>query len=399
MSNGSSGIPAHPSFTPSGADAVPTYAAGSDRTATAARRSRRFDKPIVGKLIFFATISLFCLVAAFAGYRSNSTSGDCNPVQADAAARRRYTIDVTPLAIRIGDQVCVRVAAPSIAAVTTGVSDPQIGYDGHGRHWHLLLNGLEVAETIGAEATPGRSSGLSFALPAPSSASSGSTELIAALWTGGLSYGSPGSRPVALRLHADALGRVPGYDLLRRRPASLHVFDPTIAAGGLVLLSVFAVGMVWLARNTGLLRDNAGVSSPTSLARTQMAFWFALTIAGFCYVWLLTGMWQDVVTPTTLVLLGISSTTGIGATAIASPKSSATSAGFLLDILSEQTSEGKPAGVVIHRLVMATWTVVLGGVFANTVLWKQHFPTFDPVLLVLIGISSGVYIGFKWLGS
>jgi hypothetical protein len=63
--------------------------------------------------------------------------------------------------------------------------------------------------------------------------------------------------------------------------------------------------------------------------------------------------------------------------------------GFLLDILSDDT------GVSLHRFQMAVWTIVLGVLFVIGVWQKFRMPEFDPTLLVLMGISSGTYLGFK----
>ena len=167
---------------------------------------------------------------------------------------------------------------------------------------------------------------------------------------------------------------------------------------GIVLLVAFGLGMVWLARNTGMLRDGPDKNFPGSLARTQMAFWFGLTSVAYCYIWLLTGIGQDVVNSTTLALLGISAITGVGATSIDGQKDPSKRS-FFFDILSEKPAGATAAGVTIHRVVMATWTIILGGVFLSTVLYTQCFPNFDATLLTLTGLTSGLYVGFKWLNS
>ncbi|WP_367871598.1 hypothetical protein [Luteolibacter sp. Populi] len=63
---------------------------------------------------------------------------------------------------------------------------------------------------------------------------------------------------------------------------------------------------------------------------------------------------------------------------------------FLTDILSDKS------GVSLPRLQMLVWTLVLGCVFLVE-LWKyKEMPTFGDPLLYLMGISSGVYLGFKF---
>jgi hypothetical protein len=44
---------------------------------------------------------------------------------------------------------------------------------------------------------------------------------------------------------------------------------------------------------------------------------------------------------------------------------------------------------------MATWTVVLGFVFAVAVYQSLAMPDFSATLLGLMGISAGTYVGFK----
>ena len=51
--------------------------------------------------------------------------------------------------------------------------------------------------------------------------------------------------------------------------------------------------------------------------------------------------------------------------------------------------------MTIHRFQMFAWTLVLAVVFVNGVLSDYAMPHFSNELLGLMGISSGVYIGFK----
>ena len=48
-----------------------------------------------------------------------------------------------------------------------------------------------------------------------------------------------------------------------------------------------------------------------------------------------------------------------------------------------------------HRFQMLAWTLVLGVIFIAKVLQERTMPQFDSNLLLLMGISSGAYIGFK----
>ena len=51
-----------------------------------------------------------------------------------------------------------------------------------------------------------------------------------------------------------------------------------------------------------------------------------------------------------------------------------------------------------HRFQMLAWTLVLGAVFVAKVFTESTMPQFDSNLLLLMGISSGAYLGFKMAG-
>lgn len=69
---------------------------------------------------------------------------------------------------------------------------------------------------------------------------------------------------------------------------------------------------------------------------------------------------------------------------------------LLLDLLSEQdSSAGENRVITFHRFQIVVWTVILGVVFVSEVLTKLAMPAFDATLLVLMGISSGTYLGFR----
>lgn len=69
---------------------------------------------------------------------------------------------------------------------------------------------------------------------------------------------------------------------------------------------------------------------------------------------------------------------------------------LLLDLLSENdTSAGPDRVITFHRFQIVVWTLILGIVFVSEVLTKLAMPAFDSTLLVLMGISSGTYLGFR----
>ncbi len=63
---------------------------------------------------------------------------------------------------------------------------------------------------------------------------------------------------------------------------------------------------------------------------------------------------------------------------------------FFLDLLRERES------VSFHRFQMLAWTLLLGLIFVFTVGADLSMPKFNSTLLLLLGISNGTYLGFKW---
>lgn len=84
--------------------------------------------------------------------------------------------------------------------------------------------------------------------------------------------------------------------------------------------------LLWLARTTDLIRDpgpplGPGQSKPYNLGRTQMAFWFFLIYMSYMVIWLITNN-LDTITPSLLVLMGISAGTALSDAVIDSGKAS-----------------------------------------------------------------------------
>lgn len=230
-----------------------------------------------------------------------------------------------------------------------------------------------------------------------------------------------------------------------------------------------ALVVLWLllrlARRSDLLRDLGDSPTgtdergrvkrkPFSLARLQMAVWFYLVIAAFLFIWLITGA-SDIITTSTLALIGIGAGTALGAAALdtgtrqnnrteletlraestaltqevqelgrqiaAAPANEAelrqtrdakrarialagkriqvleqamaprVSRGLVIDLLTD--SQG--GGISFHRFQMLVWTLVLSILFVHSVWYRLSMPEFSGTLLALMGISSGTYLGFK----
>jgi hypothetical protein len=215
----------------------------------------------------------------------------------------------------------------------------------------------------------------------------------------------------------------------------------------IALMIVLIIFLVWLARASDLLRDAgpkpAAGRKPYSLGRTQMAFWFFLVVASFCFIFLVTSAYE-VLTASVLALIGISAGTALSSAIIDTSKRTTAqndldtvmvekaaldaeqktliAAGSDLDAskktrldqlnakvnelkltLAPKTSDrfdkdilSDASGISFHRFQMAIWTLVLGVVFIVRVYNALSMPDFPGELLALMGISGGTYLGFKF---
>jgi len=190
------------------------------------------------------------------------------------------------------------------------------------------------------------------------------------------------------------------------------IFSQTQLVVAILVAAALFVVQVWLAAATNLLRDPlpatlaAGQQRPFSLGRCQMAFWFVLLTVAFMGVWLITGDYNNILTSQSLILLGISGATALGAVSIDGSKASAAATkaaaggpaaptppahiGFLDDLLTDAN------GLVLQRLQVFVWTWVLGVISVVSIYRNLSLPAFDETLLTMTGISSGVYVGFKF---
>jgi hypothetical protein len=224
----------------------------------------------------------------------------------------------------------------------------------------------------------------------------------------------------------------------------------------LILLAALLLSFIVLARKSDILRDSPsvnGIKQSYSLARCQMAWWFFLVAASYCYLWTVLRN-RESLTPGVLILTGVSAGTGLAAAVIdankrqqrdqlaqekdqltaslttlpaaistvpagstaaaqlaaeqqqksarlievnsdlaALPSPVGKSESFLLDILRDET------GISFHRFQMMAWTIILGLVFVSSVWSDFTMPDFSVTLLGLMGISSGTYVGFKLSSS
>jgi hypothetical protein len=227
----------------------------------------------------------------------------------------------------------------------------------------------------------------------------------------------------------------------------------------LLLECFFLLFLVFLyyAFATKVLRDMAPDGLwHLSLGRCQMAFWFFIVAGSYIFLWIVTGDYRTL-TAQELLLLGLSSATGLGAFLIADESEAAIPRGFAVltkeelsledpdklqalalserelqkraglteaeilrsqervaelerratyykrgwrsalrrsvnDLLSE-SNDGRPS---FHRFQMIGWNLAFGVIFVRAVYYKLAMPEFSSDQLLLMGISNGTYLGFKW---
>jgi hypothetical protein len=104
----------------------------------------------------------------------------------------------------------------------------------------------------------------------------------------------------------------------------LTVVSPYNGIVALIVVLFTLILLVWLARNTSLIREPGpkpvgGKLRPYNLGRTQMAFWFFLVYASYLVIWLITDA-LDTITPSLLGLMGISAGTALSEAMIDSGK-------------------------------------------------------------------------------
>ena len=228
----------------------------------------------------------------------------------------------------------------------------------------------------------------------------------------------------------------------------------------LALLLAIVVALLTYARRSDLLRDGPailGVRQSYSVARVQMAWWFFLILIGFSYIWMVTSD-IDTISPSLLGLMGISAATAVAAVAISPTEARVGARGKLIEeeiavvdkaadqlvvdaadaatrgqaelqnvlarrraelekrraaLIVERSNLGAVAqtqgfwrdlvtddrgAVALDRFQIVAWTLILGFVFVQSVVWDLSMPEFSATMLALMGISSGTYIGFKLPG-
>jgi hypothetical protein len=192
-------------------------------------------------------------------------------------------------------------------------------------------------------------------------------------------------------------------DLLSR-PVEIRIGNPYIA---FVVSIALAIGILFLlawlverwtdtkpSKAWTLSRLFLGLDGEPSLSLFQMYMWTGLVVAGMVYVFCMSGDLLSI-SEQVLILLGLAGLTTISArfvsTTAATPPPE-TKPGFWGMFV----VYGKPD---LLRLQMFLFTLVIWAYVAARLYYEQAFPTLDANVLLLMGISNGVYVGAKWAAT
>ncbi len=292
------------------------------------------------------------------------------------------------LSSAIGQWLHIPLAQPDPSLCPSSATPPSLS---------LRLNGLDTGlQAIGCDATPDQPS-VTFRL-SPDTA--GGNSSVDAAWQAILHNPWHTDQGHFVRSFELKLLKADGTPVQKSQTLLLTLVTPARLYAALGLIAAVWLILFQAGHRTNMLRDSnstaSGLARPYSLARVQMAWWFALVFAAYVLLWTLTRDWVAL-TPTTLALLGISGATGLAASGIdqsangaaGTPRTVPASAGFFADILTDVN------GITLARLQMLLWNVTLGLVFVGQVFADLRIPDLDTSTLGLLGLSAGAYVGFK----
>jgi len=308
------------------------------------------------------------------------------PTAEDNEATLRI-VGVYPKQVSLGSKLCIVVAG--VAKPVAAGGNPPAPVD-----VALLLNDERAKLSAKADAMPGPQL-LIYAFGEHTDATTDAAKFWRSLLAGRTKGG--------IMDLAVAVSRTAGSAVPAPTPIEFLVYKPGILWLGAAAMLVLVLAFVVFAANSTVLRDTASADAngrpngTYSLGRTQMALWLVLSIAGFVFLWLTLGFYINVITSAILVLLGINGVTGLAAIFIDKPDASTTnpaparqtSQGFLEDLVCDSE------GAKLQRIQMIAWTCILAVIFIWNVFWNFVFVDFDTNLLLLMGIASSTYLGFK----
>lgn len=180
-----------------------------------------------------------------------------------------------------------------------------------------------------------------------------------------------------------------------------------------LLLVLVSIPLFFLfARSTDILREGGprpplGKAKRYSLSRVQTAFWFFLVSLAYVCLWLITGDFNTL-TPSVLALTGINALAAVTTQVMRPQDNAAASGSSTVQETDRGADENASRGLFrdmlsnasdyrIHRFQMAAWNIVFGIIFIRSVYHQLVMPNFSTPLLLLMGISAAIYIGFESL--
>lgn len=317
---------------------------------------------------------------------------------------RAFVLFVTALAAVLPAFAAGRLPATSIGSILVL---PATNAEACNQHWRgqpvrLLVQGIDSGlRSVGCD----DKLGVSFRVERPPSGVGLDAAALTAAWE--LMLGRPWedshrdfvrTLDYQMRQAQRADEKAPETDLVVGSGRfELRLFTSGIGFAGIALVLATWAGLGVLVVRSAIVRDPGPVPMAPlsqrsfSLARLQMAWWFAIITGTYIFLWVITRE-----TPTiggqALGLMGVA-----GLTAISSFGVDTSNPGvrpnphrsFILDLLSEND------GVTLHRFQMLAMTVILGVIFVVHVGSHLAMPEFDANTLGLLGISAGTYVGFK----
>ena len=132
-----------------------------------------------------------------------------------------------------------------------------------------------------------------------------------------------------------------------------------------------------------------------SLSKIQMALWTVLLSFSYVLLSAIRGDFMDI-TDGMFWLMGISSTTAVGAKAIVVRNLERLDPEHPSRLLSDYDESIDEYRLSLHRCQMALWTVIVASMFVVSVATTMHLPDIPNQLLLLMGISGGAYLGFNF---
>jgi len=304
------------------------------------------------------------------------------PTAADSAGTLRI-IGVWPKTASLGSRLCVVVAGAAEAPKAGAAAAPSVNVT-------LFLNEENTKLSAKADPVPGPQM-LIYGFGEHVDAASDEGKFWRGLLAGKTQDGSIDLSVGVSKSQSSTPTALAPANIL------LVVYKNRILWLGIVAMGVLLLAFVLFAASSTMLRDSAGTNNgyPTgtySLGRTQMALWLVLSFAAFIFLWLTLGFYLHVITSAVLVLLGINGVTGLAAILMDKPKAGAdpaASQGFISDLMCDAE------GAKLQRLQMVIWTCILAIIFIWNVVRNFVFADFDTNLLLLMGIASSTYLGFK----